>query len=489
MNEFLNGPHAQVNAETVTLFFLTLMLALLFVSVVLRIRNSKAEFVEQAPGLITSLGILGTFTGIVLGLVNFNIDQIDQSIATLMAGLRTAFVTSILGIAIAISFRVFSLLLPRFGEPKQELVTINDLHEASLAQSEQLSHLCAVLQENHQRQYEQFEKTVDNLATKAGASLSEQLNQIVERFNERVEEQFGGNLKALSSTLDSFFSQLTSYEQQLKRLTEFSVVQTQQLDHASQTLADANHSVAQIPTFLAELEPVLRQGSEQVSRLNEGFEKYSELTEKLQHLLPKMSINAEEFATGMTTIQKLLTEDIRVLLEGYKQVLGDAQQQTLAPVEKWQEQLHKSMLHFDGQLHHSIEGIRATSDQLNEHMQLVSHALQKMATVDHDMVNALIEESVQAHRGSMMDLAEHQAHTHSELTEALSKMIDQYSKRSDLILERQVELINQHLDREIEKVMGSMGEALATIGGQFTRDYQLLISQMKRAMESAGELH
>lgn len=489
MNEFLNGPQAQINTENVTLFFLSLMLMLLFIAVVLRIRSSKADFVEQAPGLITSLGILGTFTGIVLGLVNFDIDQIDQSIATLMAGLKTAFVTSILGIAIAISFRVFSLLLPRFGEPKLEPVTINDLHQASLVQGEEIAKLSATLQKNHHQQFEQFEKTVEKLATQTGVSLSEQLSHVVERFNERVEEQFGGNLIALSSTLNTFFSQLNSYEEQLKNLSEFGVVQTQQLNFASKTLAEANHSIAQIPTFLAELEPVLKQGKEQVSRLNEGFLQYSELTEKLQKLMPKMSINAEEFATGMTTIQKLLTEDIRVLLEGYKTVLSDAQEQTLAPVEKWQQQLHNAMAHFDGQLHQSIDGIKTTSDRLNDHMQLISQALQKMATVDHDMVNTLIEDSVQAHRGSMMDLAEHQARTHTELTEALSKMIDQYSKRSDAILERQIGLINQHLDREVEKVMNSMGEALATIGGQFTRDYQLLISQMKRAMESAGELH
>ena len=52
-----------------------------------------------------SLGILGTFTGILIGLLNFNVDEIDKSVPDLLEGLKIAFATSIVGISAAIIFR------------------------------------------------------------------------------------------------------------------------------------------------------------------------------------------------------------------------------------------------------------------------------------------------------------------------------------------------------------------------------------------------
>ncbi len=44
-----------------------------------------------------ALGILGTFIGIIIGLLNFNTESIDTSIPVLLGGLKTAFITSIVG--------------------------------------------------------------------------------------------------------------------------------------------------------------------------------------------------------------------------------------------------------------------------------------------------------------------------------------------------------------------------------------------------------
>jgi flagellar motor component MotA len=62
-------------------------------------------FVHYAPNMLTSLGILGTFVGIVVGLIGFDVNAIDASIGTLLAGLKTAFITSLVGILLAILFK------------------------------------------------------------------------------------------------------------------------------------------------------------------------------------------------------------------------------------------------------------------------------------------------------------------------------------------------------------------------------------------------
>lgn len=54
-------------------------------------------FIEMIPSLVSTLGVLGTFAGITLGLLFFNTKELTQSIPLLLVGLKTAFFTSLTG--------------------------------------------------------------------------------------------------------------------------------------------------------------------------------------------------------------------------------------------------------------------------------------------------------------------------------------------------------------------------------------------------------
>ena len=57
----------------------------------------KRRLINQFPSSISTLGVLFTFIGITVGLVGFDTSDLDSSIPLLLDGLKTAFVTSILG--------------------------------------------------------------------------------------------------------------------------------------------------------------------------------------------------------------------------------------------------------------------------------------------------------------------------------------------------------------------------------------------------------
>ena len=77
---------------------------------IFRLRNSKDSnsvnpyVYDSIPSVFTTLGVLGTFIGIFLGLMNFNVEKITESIPTLLGGLKTAFLTSIIGIILSLIF-------------------------------------------------------------------------------------------------------------------------------------------------------------------------------------------------------------------------------------------------------------------------------------------------------------------------------------------------------------------------------------------------
>ncbi len=65
------------------------------------------RLVEMVPDILTSLGILGTFMGLVWGLRGFNpvsYEAMASSITSLIDGIKVAFVTSIYGIALSLAY-------------------------------------------------------------------------------------------------------------------------------------------------------------------------------------------------------------------------------------------------------------------------------------------------------------------------------------------------------------------------------------------------
>lgn len=55
------------------------------------------NWMEQLPSLISTLGVIGTFVGITIGLLAFDPNNLDKSIPELLEGLKTAFFTSLFG--------------------------------------------------------------------------------------------------------------------------------------------------------------------------------------------------------------------------------------------------------------------------------------------------------------------------------------------------------------------------------------------------------
>ncbi len=67
----------------------------------------KRRLIESLPSVVSTLGVLGTFLGITVGLWDFDTQDLDTSIPLLLDGLKTAFFTSLMGMAC-------SLILSRF---------------------------------------------------------------------------------------------------------------------------------------------------------------------------------------------------------------------------------------------------------------------------------------------------------------------------------------------------------------------------------------
>jgi len=107
LSQVFEGYLRTIEAQHVTEVFLWLLTGILAAAIFTERSGRAASFRAYVPTLLTSLGILGTFIGIVVGLLGFNPDpaHLDTSIGDLLKGLKTAFMTSVAGMGASIIFK------------------------------------------------------------------------------------------------------------------------------------------------------------------------------------------------------------------------------------------------------------------------------------------------------------------------------------------------------------------------------------------------
>ena len=188
------------------------------------------------PNSLVTLGVIGTFLGIYVGLAGFDIRDVDGSIPMLLAGLKTSFATSICGVVTSILLRFSQgVFRPKFQNHTDEAVTakdlldiLNNIHseaKTNRAQQEKLfqslkkaitgdddSSLITQIQRfrtsNHDdldglsKDLKSFSEKVAEDHSKA---LIEALEGVIRDFNTKINEQFGENFKELDTRINSRF--------------------------------------------------------------------------------------------------------------------------------------------------------------------------------------------------------------------------------------------------------------------------------------------
>ncbi|QIL90162.1 hypothetical protein GNX18_10640 [Microbulbifer sp. SH-1] len=446
MSEFLRSVFIALSPDAVTEGFLYLMLGVFALALLCRVLRRAGEFVEQAPGLLTSLGILGTFTGVIIGLFEFSLPDIDRSIANLLDGLKTAFITSVCGIGLSILLRALTRFVPMPGEDS----AVTELGEIRTA----LQQLHVALVEGQERQIRQSEDQLENFSLQVSQALVREMAQVVECFNQRVESQFGENMTRFGENFarfDAMVETLTReykvHEERVEYWSEHCDTAVMGLVQVARDLQQIHQQLAEMPQFFDGLQRFGDHAREQMQSLNEQLDRYRGVSAQIQDVLPQLGNRIEQFVQGIDVVQQVMTSDMK----------------------------------------QSLVSIARQSELLGAQIEAVSGAFEKMSSLDADFIQNLVQESVVTHRNGMQELAMQQARTHKEMVDALSHIIRKSIGDAESSIGKQYQMVERRMEEEMEGVISAMGQALATISGQFTRDYRQLVAQMQRLTQTAAE--
>lgn len=384
------------------------------VEVLERIINSS-KTLTMGAGIHTSMGVIGTFIGLTYGLSNLSLDsaqELQSGINTLISGMSTAFVTSIVGILLSILWMFIdrtattgldelidwhsNQLIAALDADDEEL-WLQRLQEVS---KQQADHFATVLTDLFESQFTPFSEQLFHNFTR----MSEQMDRQSDLTTEQIEltRNQGTDLSAtlidsLQSSQESFVEKLTAnVEMMTSRFGELS----SQLEQASQTYLEANHKnielLHQTEEVVEKIEPMTEHMESVVTMLKESQEQLDTLQTRQSELIPHLQEWNDEVLTYLKDFTKLSERQ-----------LGEVTQQVAYGKEQWEvtaqsfeetrKQLDESMNHFASGIE---KGLTTTFQQFEkELLNVVQHfkslsgtyveSQEALTNVMHDTVERL----------------------------------------------------------------------------------------------------
>jgi hypothetical protein len=309
--------------------------------------NAKAA--AHGPAIFTTLGIFATFLGIALGLLHFDVSNVQGSVPALLDGLKTAFWASVFGVGIALSLKIRYAMWGIHSKGEPGLVhgaTIDDLvSQMSKVQqalvgsddSTLLSQIKLTRQDSNDRLdalKRSQEAFMEKMADNNSKALIQALEDVMRDFNAKINEQFGDNFKQLNQAVEKILVWQETYRQQMGEM-----IDQQKLTAANMTTATLRYT-----------------------ELLSKTEKFNTVAERLAVIIEALDIQRNQIEQSLKSLGQLLTSASGSLPEIEKKILELTDQMT--------------------------RGVRASNEESSKAVRETSTALQGTVT---DMRKMMVE--------------------------------------------------------------------------------------------------
>jgi hypothetical protein len=277
---------------------------------------------EMIPGILTSLGILGTFLGLMRGLGGMDVSDVNktmESIPQIIGGMSFAFSTSIAGVACSLLFQMVNR--STLGTASGAVTEFQDTFSETVMQTPLNADTRAICQREDQALYlrhvvndmsnamadrisDAMEQSFVPIAQQMNSFIAgqtqtqlESLSVITHRFLENMNQQLGGQFLQLGQTLaDINRSQKASYD-----------AVDRSMHTADQIIEEFSH-VQQVTLDIA------GRMEDYVARLNEGRAQEDAFTRSATEIIGQMGRAARQQSDNLTEIQAM-QEQLRQTME------------------------------------------------------------------------------------------------------------------------------------------------------------------------------
>ena len=429
----------------------------------------KRNALRFSQSATTVLGILGTFIGIALGLKDFDTNNIEQSVPPLLAGLKTAFLTSIVGIGATLTTRTLSVFFPGVDDRPirqvlEEIATAsqhlgNLLREQGEAEKEnhrqtleslesirasvsgegdtsmltQIQKLRTTFTDKQDELIQEFRNFAETMAEANSEALIKAIEKLIEDLNAKINEQLGESFNRFSEAVEKLVDWLSEYKEQMETMIEQFQTTVTAIEQTRDSVAEISERSGVITEAAERLDPILATIRDQNEKMGEHLTKFADImevfvgmSERAEELVPMFDEKINELTTNFTKLEETAT--------GAIQQVGESSRQNIA------------------------------------------------------LVRAQVEDAGRQQGELVSNLAER---LHSQITETFTRTTQEITRLAQTSLhstEARMKQIDDELGEQLTKVLEEFGRRLASISDRFADDYGPLADELRRVMEMVREL-
>lgn len=317
--------------------------------------------IDAFPTIVSTLGVIGTFLGITIGLAGFDVNDLTHSIPILLGGLKTAFYTSLCGMIGSLVLRHLCTDVKFDKEDGGISSTDNAIRELGKGVRDMSTTLVSAITEtrNVVRQMGDAQTSFYTQLLEFEAQKSDKQSMIESTITKLslVEGEQASSLRAISTSLTAADASNARIEETLNDIAEAERGNVGTFDEMNEELKKFSQILR------SEVDEIEEKMKETNSLLTSKFDEFSDLLKKsnTEALVEVMKKVTEEFQKQMNDlISKLVQENFAKLNESV-QKLNEWQMENKAMIESLTKQYR--------QMEEDFEGSSTTMSQVSDYAQ------------------------------------------------------------------------------------------------------------------------
>lgn len=477
---------------------------------------------HSLPQEMQSLGVIGTFLGITVGLWLFgSADRIQDGVYNLLAGMRTAFLTSLTGMVLAMYLKYsqkkfqdnyegsdsideqadISDLIKYMVEAEERRNESNDLLLQTLKESNsiikeniftsiedmkksivgdgdytligQIKTMRLENKDSSKLLVDEFRSFAKNMAENNAKSFIEALTNTMNDFNTKLTEQFGENFKQLNLAVGRLLEWQENYILTVRKTTEQQNMIFNRFDEVKVAMEEMVDSSKGMKENADKMSDLIVTAAKYNHELNVALNELGRLGDKANGAISSVE---ELMTTTNKNMESTSNKAIHEVSVCTNTVVGEISTLTEKVLE------NSSLVKQD--MFEALQGLEKNIDKLIKSINKVAVDVGIASeSIRHDM-----ETNVQATHDAIKKAADNLQKDSLSVTQTISDQLDEMMKTNNESLKKASNNMHKDLDQKIEDSMESLGRAMAAISQKFAKDYSLLADSLEKIVNMAARI-
>ncbi len=402
----------------------------------------NAEFFKHLPGILTGIGIIGTFTGLIWGLHQFNTMNAVETLSLLLGEVSSAFVGSGIAIFIAIAITFFekNTINNCYKLIEETSNTLDKLYKAGVGE-DYLARLVKATETATRNSVNLKDVLVENLeimmekqSKVIGMSIAESLTGPIDKLMLIVDKASGDQSEVIKNLVDSLMNTFIA-----------------KIDSAFGTQIDAvNQAIFRSTTIMESVENAMRSLIEDISLAGQNAVK--SMSEQMLETVIQANINQDE-----------KNQLLRNVIEGIYQLNQDHHSKSQALIEEVMQRVLSS-------LGESLARVAQTQEQQN--------------LLDENR-NQLIISSAKEFQLGLQNILQNSMSEHYELNLKLKDFVQEVNQISS---NHQLES-NERMQQVVDKVLSSVDQNIQKISLEQEKQSQDNLDRNTQLISNSKEFY